>query len=48
VAQAIKGIPRETLFIVTKVLPSNASAGHIKAWRAIAQAIWRHDHVDVF
>jgi diketogulonate reductase-like aldo/keto reductase len=48
VAQAIKGIPRETLFIVTKVLPSNASAaGTIKACEQSLKRL-EIDYVDVF
>ena len=48
VAQAIKGVPRESLFLVTKVLPSNASAtGTVKACEQSLKRL-ETDHVDVF
>ena len=48
VAQAIKGVPRDSLFIVTKVLPSNASAsGTIKACEQSLKRL-ETDHLDVF
>ena len=48
VGQAIKGLPRESLFLVTKVLPSNASAtGTIKACEQSLKRL-ETDHVDVF
>jgi len=48
VAQAIKGHPRDSLFIVTKVLPSNASYGG--TLKACEQSLERlgTDHVDVY
>jgi len=48
VAQAIKGHPRDALFIVTKVLPSNASyAGTIKACEQSLKRLGT-GHVDVY
>lgn len=48
VAQAITGHPRERLFIVTKVLPSNASsAGTIKACEQSLKRLGT-DYVDVY
>lgn len=48
VAQAIKGQPRDALFIVTKVLPSNASyAGTLKACEQSLRRLGT-DHVDVY
>ena len=48
VAQAIKGHPRDALFIVTKVLPSNASyAGTIKACKQSLKRLGT-GHVDVY
>src|SRR3989442_8702594 len=48
VAQAIKGYPRAALFIVTKVLPSNASyAGTIKACEQSLERLGT-DHADVY
>ena len=48
VAQAIKGYPRESLFVVTKVLPSNASyAGTIKACEQSLKRLGT-DHIDVY
>ena len=48
VAQAIKGHPRESLFVVSKVLPSNASyAGTIKACEQSLARLGT-DHLDVY
>jgi diketogulonate reductase-like aldo/keto reductase len=48
VAQAINGHPRDALFIVTKVLPSNASyAGRIKACQQSLERLGT-GHVDVY
>ena len=48
VAQAIKGHPRDALFIVTKVLPSNASyTGTIKACEQSLKRLGT-GHVDVY
>ena len=48
VSQAIKGHPRDALFIVTKVLPSNASdAGTIKACEQSLKRLGT-GHVDVY
>jgi len=48
VTQAIKGHPRDALFIVTKVLPSNASyAGTIKACEQSLKRLGT-GHVDVY
>ncbi|MGH7303917.1 MAG: aldo/keto reductase [Candidatus Rokuibacteriota bacterium] len=48
VAQAIEGHPRESLFIVSKVLPSNASyAGTIKACEQSLARLGT-DHLDIY
>ena len=48
VAQAIQGFPRERLFLVTKVLPSNASSsGTIKACEQSLKRLGT-DYVDVY
>jgi diketogulonate reductase-like aldo/keto reductase len=48
VAQAIKGYPRESLFVVSKVLPSNASyAGTIKACEQSLERLGT-DYLDVY
>src|SRR5438093_10579586 len=48
VAQAINGHPRDSLFIVTKVLPANASyAGTIKACEQSLERLGT-DHADVY
>ena len=48
VAQAIKGYPRESLFVVSKVLPSNASySGTIKACEQSLERLGT-DYLDVY
>lgn len=48
VGEAIRGVPRDTLFIVTKVLPEHADAAGVRRACAASLGRLRLEHVDCF